>query len=408
MQTTAVKLTLPVNTSYVIDYTHDERGVRCDDVIRGRAPTTAAEERVSGVQLLRNADIDDHGRYDTLYTFWDVETTGRNPTSVDMISVAFVITRLVPTAVQDSGEDAARTVLTFKRVAAFHSYIKPVEKIEKGAQMVHGITNEALERARTFVDVLKDVVAFFQTFATGGRSVVLIAHNGRNYDNLVMYSNMVRRKVDNIPNVFTRDLRCGGFLDTLPLLREIFKDTPKELRPTNSNGRESYALGNCYRCFCTEEDFNAHDALADTQALCDVMNSSRVTSLCSLDTIARHTSPIHAEMKRIKTKVSMAIVIQEEKQKRDGSFTNDIVYGKHQGANVSNTPVLDHNNNVPDPDAKTLSREAVPRVDRDKAVLQKLAPSDADRAAFSVTKPPLVVRVCLNCMATHTHCECSI
>jgi len=64
----------------------------------------------------------------------------------------------------------------------------------------------------------------------------------------------------------------AGFIDTLPMAKDIYKDQPKENRPKTPKGRESYALGNLAKHLGVNLE-NWHAADADAEAAAQVFNA---------------------------------------------------------------------------------------------------------------------------------------
>lgn len=64
----------------------------------------------------------------------------------------------------------------------------------------------------------------------------------------------------------------AGFIDTLPMAKDIYKDQPKENRPKTEKGRESYALGNLAKHLGVNLE-NWHAADADAEAAAQIFNA---------------------------------------------------------------------------------------------------------------------------------------
>jgi DNA polymerase-3 subunit epsilon len=127
----------------------------------------------------------------------------------------------------------------------FHRYLRPDREIDRGAQQVHGITNEFLLQQPRFPDIVDELVEFI-----GGAE--LIIHNAA-FDLAFLDAELKRlpgplRQVRNFCNV----------IDTLPLARQM--------HPGQRNSLDAlckrYGVDNSHR--------ELHGALLDAQILLDV------------------------------------------------------------------------------------------------------------------------------------------
>jgi DNA polymerase-3 subunit epsilon len=126
----------------------------------------------------------------------------------------------------------------------FHRYIRPDREVDRGAQQVHGITNEFLLQQPRFAEIADELLEFI-----GGAQ--LIIHNAA-FDvaflNAELHRLPVRRKVADICSV----------LDTLPMARQM--------HPGQRNSLDAlckrYGVDNSHR--------ELHGALLDAQILLDV------------------------------------------------------------------------------------------------------------------------------------------
>jgi DNA polymerase III subunit epsilon len=126
----------------------------------------------------------------------------------------------------------------------FHRYIRPDREVDRGAQQVHGITNEFLVQQPRFAEIADELLEFI-----GGAQ--LIIHNAA-FDvaflNAELHRLPVRRKIADICSV----------LDTLPMARQM--------HPGQRNSLDAlckrYGVDNSHR--------ELHGALLDAQILLDV------------------------------------------------------------------------------------------------------------------------------------------
>lgn len=86
--------------------------------------------------------------------------------------------------------------------------------------------------------------------------------------NLAFDEEIARRLADR----FGIEWNPAGFIDTLPMARDIFKDQPKENRPKTPKGRESYALGNLAKFLGVDLE-NWHAADADAEAAAQIFDA---------------------------------------------------------------------------------------------------------------------------------------
>ena len=156
------------------------------------------------------------------FTAVDIETTGRDAATVEIVDLAAVRVR--------SG------VI----VDEYHTLVKSRIPIEPGAMATHGITETDIEHAPFF----EGVWPAFREFC--GRDV-LVAHNGNQFDFPV-----IRRMARDLSLEGARELTT---YDTLPLARELRTGSAK--------------LGDLARSFGIETG-HAHRALDDTRALARV------------------------------------------------------------------------------------------------------------------------------------------
>jgi DNA polymerase III epsilon subunit-like protein len=127
----------------------------------------------------------------------------------------------------------------------FSRFVKPTLKhIPPMSSAIHNIRDADVEGAAGFVQVVDELVAFFDFDSYD--AVEFIAHNNDHFDEIVM-----RKELPPDHAIFHK----ARFWDSLPFLRSEFP------------GLDSYALGNIYQHFFGEPFANAHRADADVRAL---------------------------------------------------------------------------------------------------------------------------------------------
>ena len=127
----------------------------------------------------------------------------------------------------------------------FHVYINPEQKIEAGAQAVHGITAEFLADKPKFEEIVDD----FIKFVTGAE---LIIHNAP-FDIGFLNASLQRCK-----HSTSEMSKCCTVLDTLPLARKM--------HPGQRNSLDAL----CSRYEVNNSKRQLHGALLDASLLLDV------------------------------------------------------------------------------------------------------------------------------------------
>ena len=195
--------------------------------------------------------------------FWDVESTSKNPLKDRIISIGAVL------VVVDADH-------SYNSISEFSTFVHTDQAIDPMAHRVHGISANDLVNAPKLDVALASFVSFVNTHVNDDRrSLIMIAHNGSRFDDLILASNCASDNID-LRSVLKR-AKVTGFADSLKLLRSLMKHKQKHCLPTSSTGRVSFALGNCYTKFCPDEpQFKAHDALEDTRALYKIFRSLKI------------------------------------------------------------------------------------------------------------------------------------
>jgi DNA polymerase III epsilon subunit-like protein len=243
------------------------------------------------------------------FVFWDVESTSKIPTEDHIISLGSVVAEYANS--------------TFVKVDSFHTYVHTKKPIDPAAFRIHGITSAQLASAPPLALGIRQWVDWIRGCTEGGR-VILMAHNGRGFDDVILYCNCFRQKI--CFNTFLSDIRCCGFLDTLRLLRTLTRGGTSAQVPCNpATGRASYTLGHCYTSYCggTVLD-NAHDALADSVALFDIFSSPVISARINLSVLFQSVETREKAVKRISQSAGMA-------------FTDDGVSGAAEHCTVQHT-----------------------------------------------------------------------
>lgn len=201
----------------------------------------------------------------TRYFMWDTETTSNKPTEDDIISIGGVLC------------DYSVEEQKFHKLAEFHTYVMTNKKIDPVAQSIHHISKSDLYGQPDFPDAIDLLITFLKQYQPEKNArLILLAHNGSKFDDIILYCNFVQHHLDF--DEFMKKIHCYGFIDSLKYLKALFKGCHyKEMPKDPKTGRVSFALGHCYSSFCGGAILeNAHDALVDSQALFEVANAAPV------------------------------------------------------------------------------------------------------------------------------------
>lgn len=128
---------------------------------------------------------------------------------------------------------------------SFHRYLRPDREIDRGAQQVHGLTNELLARQPRFGDIAEELLEFIA-------DAELIIHNAA-FDLAFLDAELKR-----LPGPLRQMRSLCKVVDTLPLARQM--------HPGQRNSLDAlckrYGVDNSHR--------ELHGALLDAQILADV------------------------------------------------------------------------------------------------------------------------------------------
>ena len=134
----------------------------------------------------------------------------------------------------------------------FQSYVRPWKEVDAGATKVNGLTLDKLKFYPEWKNVGPKFMHWIQTFPS---PYYLIAHNGKNYDSLVIYWEFKRI----------------NYINNLPLSQLFFCDSKILFRNLKLSKNKCYALGYLYKELFGEEIENQHTAMADVKAMCKIM-----------------------------------------------------------------------------------------------------------------------------------------
>jgi DNA polymerase-3 subunit epsilon len=155
--------------------------------------------------------------------FFDLETTGVNVVSDRIVEIA--ILKLLP-----NGNKEGKTWL-----------VNPGMPIPKGASDVHGITDEQVANSPLFSQLANEIHLYIKDCDLAG-------FNSDRFDIPLLAEEFMRAEVD-------FDLNRHKTIDVQTIFHKMEKRT----------------LGAALKFYCDKELINAHNAMADAEATCDVL-----------------------------------------------------------------------------------------------------------------------------------------
>lgn len=182
--------------------------------------------------------------------YLDFEATGLEPSEADIIQIGAIL--------EKDG----------KNVAEFEALVKTNKTISPKVYEITKINNKLLENEASFESVLDN----FKTWLSNQREnkkdeVVIIAYNALRYDIPLLCHNLQKNNFD--LKQFFYDCGIKSFADPL-IWGRINLNTCSLIR--NKRGRCSYRLGDVFKSLFGKSFENAHNALADSDALMKICN----------------------------------------------------------------------------------------------------------------------------------------
>ncbi|XP_015243578.1 PREDICTED: protein PML-like [Cyprinodon variegatus] len=172
------------------------------------------------------------------------------------------------------GQDSE--IIQLAAVSGGHSlnlYVVPRCRIQRGAARVTGFKVRKqrlfLHHRLVFTNTLKEVVVSFITFLQMLGRPLIVGHNIRRFD-----CRLLAQALDDLNLRATFQASASGFVDTLPLARELLRD----------HGLQSFGQENLVRELLGI-NYKAHDALEDVRALQTLYSFLQP----SPDVLRRHT-----------------------------------------------------------------------------------------------------------------------
>jgi len=208
--------------------------------------------------------------------FFDLETTGVNVVTDRIVEIA--ILKLLP-----NGNREGKTWL-----------VNPGCPIPKGASDVHGITDDKVADAPLFKQLATEIYHYIQGCDLAG-------FNSDRFDIPLLAEEFMRAEVD-------FDLKNHKTIDVQTIFHKM----------------EQRTLTAALKFYCGEDLINAHSAMADTEATCDVL-LAQVEKYEELENTTEYLSAFSTRKKSVD--VAGFIVLNED---NEPSFS----FGKHKGKTI--------------------------------------------------------------------------
>ena len=209
--------------------------------------------------------------------FFDLETTGVNVVTDRIVEIA--ILKLLP-----NGNKESKTWL-----------VNPGMPIPKGASDVHGITDDKVADAPLFKQLSGEIHHYIKDCDLAG-------FNSDRFDIPLLAEEFMRAEVD-------FDLNRHKTIDVQTIFHKMEKRT----------------LGAALKFYCDKELINAHSAMADTEATCEVL----LAQLERYDELENNTAFLSAFSSHKRTVDVAGFIVYNEHDEPAFSF------GKHKGKTVN-------------------------------------------------------------------------
>jgi DNA polymerase III epsilon subunit-like protein len=192
---------------------------------------------------------------------FDCETTGLSVTKDQIVEFGAII------HTWDS------VTLEIDILPPFAQYAKPtVGGMTRRAEEITGITTGSLNDKPPIKEVLADFLLHLDQVCTNLEIPrLLLSYNGFAYDIPIVIAEIERYGGSAV--AYFRQLRLLSAVDILPFSRACIDTTTLKRK---ANGSCSYKLGDVYASVCGCTLLNAHGALADSQAVLDIVHGSDV------------------------------------------------------------------------------------------------------------------------------------
>lgn len=161
-------------------------------------------------------------------------------------------------------------------ISEFSTYVFTDRPIHPSAEKVTGISNETIKEAPPSDKALSSFLDWVHENCQDDEEVVFVAYNGIGYDFFMLLVEMHRlgwkleEKLKKVTCVLDPLLWAQTHLDTSTLKRK-------------PSGKCSFKLGDVHYSVLGENFDNAHDAMADTRAMCRMCNHETFAPMLELE-----------------------------------------------------------------------------------------------------------------------------
>ena len=154
------------------------------------------------------------------------------------------------------------------QLKGFETLVKCKQTICEQASIITGIKNSDLIDASCFLDCIAPLSDFIDEVCEpyGKIRRVLVAYNGKKFDIPLFVYELRRNGKD--PVAFFRSWKIDYFFDPFVLCKNVLDTT---LLQKNERGQPDYRLSCVYEAFFKKPLKDAHSALADTEAMLDLI-----------------------------------------------------------------------------------------------------------------------------------------
>ncbi len=232
---------------------------------------------------------------------FDLESTDKKVTEDEITQIAFSCKlceiRKDPIALGEKG---------------FETLVKCNKKISEEASRITGITNEKLKNAPVLLDALDLVSNYLNKTCIDGLDRILIAYNGINFDIPLLVHELRRNGKD--PILYFREWKIAYFIDPFLIAKNVLDTT---LLEQNDRQQPNYKLECIYRALLKKPLIDAHSALADTEAMLEL-----IIKISCIFNVMEEEIIINKEGKYLRNFLSIAGEVKEtsqQKQKKKGT-----------------------------------------------------------------------------------------
>jgi DNA polymerase III epsilon subunit-like protein/ASC-1-like (ASCH) protein len=191
----------------------------------------------------------------TLIAF-DLESTGRKVQEDQIIQIGAVSACF------------SRDVSSCTNIKTFCEFVKCTNSICSESIAVTGITNEMVKDASPLMDVLERFSNFIVSSQDPQWERVLIAYRGTDFDIPLLVHELRRNNVMDVVS-FLRKWKVTYFYDPFPVAKKVLDATQL---PMNDRGLPCYKLTSLFKTFFKQDLEHAHDALADSKGLLQLVS----------------------------------------------------------------------------------------------------------------------------------------